>query len=122
VVQDQVDARSWHDHGQPPQKLDGVELDVGSSIAPRLPELQSHLSLVGHVEPLLRHRRSQGVATDEFEALPLPNRHDEAGMQIEAVPSRLTAGSFQKVSPHDLQAAPTRPESLGATGRSSPIA
>ena len=83
VVQHQVDARPRHEHGQPSQKLDGVEHDVrrpihaaGAAGAP---------VLVGQVEPLLRHRRTQRIATHALEPIPLPGRHDEARMEVKPV-------------------------------------
>src|SRR5207247_8419142 len=54
------------------QKLDGVEHDVRRPITPRLPELQPHLTLVGQVEPNLRHGRTQRIATHALEPIPLP--------------------------------------------------
>jgi hypothetical protein len=94
VVQDQVDARAWHEHRQSPQKLDGVEHDVRRPVAPRLPELEPHLSLVGQMDPLLGHGRTQHIATHALEPLPLPSRYDKARVQIEAVRPRMTASLF----------------------------
>jgi hypothetical protein len=90
VVQNQVDARPRHEHREPSQELDGVKYDVRRPIAPRLPEFYPHLTLAGHVEPLLRHGRTQRIAAHALEPLPLPGRHDEARVQIEAVRPRVT--------------------------------
>jgi hypothetical protein len=98
VVQNQVDARPRHKHGQPSQKLDGVEHHVRRPIAPRLPELQPHLSLVGQVEPLLGHGRTQRIAARALEPLPLPGRDDEARMQIEPVRPRVTASVLGRLA------------------------
>jgi hypothetical protein len=53
VVQNQVDARAWHKHRQPPEKLDRVEHGVSLSVGPWLPELRPHLALVGQVDLLV---------------------------------------------------------------------
>jgi hypothetical protein len=74
VVQHQIDARPRHPHGQPSQKLNGVKHEVRRPIPPRLPELQPHLTLAGQVKPLLRHRRTQRIATHALEPIPLPSR------------------------------------------------
>jgi hypothetical protein len=54
-----------------------VEYDVRRSVAPRLAELQPHLPLMGQVDPFLRHRRSQRVATYPLEPTTLSSRHHE---------------------------------------------
>jgi hypothetical protein len=84
-VQHQIDARPRHEHGQPTQKLDGVEHDVRRPIPPRLPKLQPHLTFAGQVEPLLRHRRTQRIATHALEPIALPGRHHEARMEVKPV-------------------------------------
>ena len=68
-----------------------VEHDVRRPITPRLSELQPHLTLVGQVEPILHHGRTQRISTHALEPIPLPGRYDEARMQIEAVRPRVTA-------------------------------
>ena len=78
-------------HRQPSQKLDGVEQHVGRPIAPWLPELQPHVSLLSHVEPLGGHGWTQRIAAHTLEPLPLPGRDDEARMQVEAVRPCVTA-------------------------------
>jgi hypothetical protein len=89
VVQDQVDARPRHERRQPPQKLDGVEHDVRRPIAPRLPELQPHLSLVSQVEPLQGHpglmAAQRGEAySDVRAALALPEGGEAEAVAIRA--------------------------------------
>jgi len=64
-----------------PRNTTGSEHDVRRPIAPRLPELQPHLSLVGQVDPIPGHGRTQRVATYAIEPLPLPSRYDKARVQ-----------------------------------------
>jgi len=70
VLRDRVDPRSWHEHGQSRQKLNRVEHEVRRPITPRLPER---------------------IATQPLKPIPVSRRHHQPGVQIDAVPARVTA-------------------------------
>jgi hypothetical protein len=71
MVENQVHARPWHQHGQAPQELHGIEDYVRRPVRPRVPEREAHLAVGREGEPLGRDRRSEHVAADPFEAIAL---------------------------------------------------
>jgi len=80
-------------HAQVPED----PLDHGLLLDERDQTRQPPLSVVGQMEPLVGDRRSQRVAADALEPVPLPDWHDQARMQIEAVGPRVTAEPRQSM-------------------------
>jgi hypothetical protein len=67
------------------QEVDGVEHEVRRAVRPRAPEARDDLPLRGEAEPVLRHRRSQGVPTEPLETLPRVGGDVHARMEIESL-------------------------------------
>jgi predicted lysophospholipase L1 biosynthesis ABC-type transport system permease subunit len=67
------------------QEFDGVEHEVRRAIRPRVPEAQDDLPLRGEAEPVLRHRRSQGVPTELLETLPRVGGDAHVRMEFESL-------------------------------------
>ena len=85
VMQDQVDARPRDQDREALQEFDGVEHEVRRAIQSRVPEAQDDLPLRGEAEPVLRHRRSQGVPTELLETLPRVGGDAHARMEIDSL-------------------------------------
>ena len=89
VIENQIDPRPRHEHRQPPEKVHRIPLQVRRAIGPPMPELQPHATVAAHAEPLPRHRRTQRIPAHAFESFPLPGRHEQARVEVEAVRSRV---------------------------------
>jgi hypothetical protein len=77
-------------HGQSFEKGDGLEPEVRSAIRPRMPQRDPDLPLRVDAQPRLRDRWPQRVAAHPLEPLALACRHDQPGVQIEALHIRVT--------------------------------
>jgi len=53
-----------------------------------MPEVQQHLAFRGEVNPIVRHRRTQGVAAEALEPRAIARWHHSGRVEIEAVPPR----------------------------------
>jgi hypothetical protein len=58
-----------------------------------MPQIEEHLPVGGQVQPVGRDRRAQCIAAQPFEPRPIPWRHDDPGMEIEALPPSVTGSA-----------------------------
>jgi hypothetical protein len=93
-----------------------------------MPEVQQHLAFQGEVNPIVRHRRAQGVAAEALEPGPIARRHHHGRVEIEAVPPRVTrpeprGGEREQLrgratlAPRRTGPLPQRPPTLHGGGR-----
>jgi hypothetical protein len=55
-----------------------------------MPQREEHLSVLRQVDSIVRHGWPQRVAADPLQSRPIPPWHDDRGMKIEPVLSRVT--------------------------------
>jgi hypothetical protein len=53
-------------------------------------QLEEHLSLIGQADAILRYGRPERVAAHPLQPRPIPSWHDDRGMEIEPVVTRVT--------------------------------
>jgi hypothetical protein len=54
-----------------------------------VPQIEDHLPVRGQVQPVDRDRRAQRIAAQSFEPRPIPRRHHDGGVEIEAIHPRI---------------------------------
>lgn len=85
VIEDQVDAWTRRERGEPFQQFDRIEQKMRGPIRPLTPQLEPDLAVVGPLKPFLSHGRPQGVTSETFETFALVRGDAKPGMEIEAV-------------------------------------
>ena len=104
-----------HKHRQSFEKRGGRKREMRGAVGPRVSQLQHHVPVVRHAEPLSRHRRPQRVAAYPFEPRPVPSGHAHRRVQVEAVPAGMAGRRGGNALPRGRLPEPSR-ASAGRVG------
>jgi hypothetical protein len=94
VVQDQVDSRTRGQGREALQEFDRIEHEVRRAIRPTVPELEEHLPIVRQANPIVGHGWAERIPARPLKPRPIIGRHDNARMEIEPVPVRVTRAEY----------------------------
>jgi hypothetical protein len=89
VIEDQIDPRPRRQRGQPREKVQGLEHEMGGAVPPRSLQLEHHATLPTEPEPILGNGRAEEIAAELLESLPILSPHSDVGVQVEAVEMRV---------------------------------
>jgi len=90
VIQQEIDPRARRECCQPFEQLHRLEEQLCRPVRPSVPQIEHHLPLGGQVQPVGRDGRTERVAAQPFEPRSIARRHDDGGVEIEAVPPGVT--------------------------------
>ncbi len=85
VVEHRVPAWRGHQGGQPLEELAGAQHHASGPVRPGPLEAQDDITLTVPLQALSSERWTCQVATDSLESLPVRRRHDDTGVQVEAI-------------------------------------
>jgi len=85
MVEDQVDSRTRHEHGEPSQEVARIEPHMRRAVPPGARQPPEHLAVVTQMQALAHDRWTQYVPAQPLEPCSRAGRHDVSGVEVEAV-------------------------------------
>jgi hypothetical protein len=89
MLHDEVAARFGHEGRQAREQIERLEHEVGRAVVPFAFQLEEHATILEERQALLRHRRTQQVATEAFETIAVIASDGDGGVEVETVHVRL---------------------------------
>ncbi len=83
MVAQQMRAGPRHQGHEPGDQIMGGEDHRGDAVSPRPREPETHSTVIGPLEAIVRQRRVEQIATQTFETGTVAGRHPACGMEIE---------------------------------------
>ena len=78
----EIQARRWHQCGEPRDEVERLEDQVGCSVAVGRFQRVADVAARGYEQPLFRHRRAADVAAQPFEFLALANDYPLVSLRV----------------------------------------
>jgi hypothetical protein len=78
------------------QQFHRLEQQLRRPVRPPVPQIEHNLTIRREVQAIGGDRWTQRVPSESLEPRPIPLRHDDGRVQIEAVPPRVTRSTIRR--------------------------